>query len=795
MCPCMYSRQWCVVLPAWSRIKTHTTIMFDSTYVYMCICFLCRNNKRDVVQYLLQEVKVDPNVTDNRGQTPLDLTTDDEIRKLLSSRATHGNPSVALPTQESVGASAPSQEQEEKSRKILNAAMKHGHVVARQRKVLLLGVTGTGKSSLLRLLLGEDPPQVRQSTPCAARPVRVVRLSSTTSELVRMGPKELMAALAKAMRAYTSLKQTEQESTKPTSSQYGDGIISDRSLKSPYTPVTISQTSRVSSEHPTLESSEAVHTALQSSLMEKELTALLGGPLTEDKILEVDWTYIIDTGGQPQFMEVLPTLLRGTCLAICVFKLSEKLSAYPMIEYHDKGKPICQPLQSSQTNEQFLKHLTSSMKSFTTEGCPSVLFVGTHRDREHECSETREEKEQRIFQIVIPALEDSVVCCSQTLQQFIFAINAKNPEAVDKQVAEDLRIVLLQHCPAQMDELPLQWYGLELKLGEIAELLGRRVLKKAECFSAAQRLHFTAESFEAALRYLHNLNILFYYPDILPGVVFCDPQVLLDKITELVEHSYRLRDSPQQLATHGEFRKFRDRGIVTVKLLQDKCFSKHYSPGVFSPSELVTLFRGLLIFADFCDGAFFMPCLLPWLDDSGLSKMRVSMQSTPAPLILNLPDGPRNGLFCSLISSLLSTRDASPVSAVLVVDPTSKVPACLYRNCIQLALPKYPGYFTLVDSINFLEVHVTCPPAFSSSLTKVVCDTVLSGLVKAASRLGYGKLRVEKSFFCPCLDGGPHLATLGVGNSCWICSRRPVTCGQLEVNQKIWLTDEESSGV
>ena len=189
-----------------------------------------------------------------------------------------------------------------------------------------------------------------------------------------------------------------------------------------------------------------------------------------------------------------------------------------------------------------------------------------------------------------------------------------------------------------------------------------------------------------------------------------------------------------------------------------------------------------------------MPCLLPWLDDSGLSKMRVGMQSIPAPLILNLPDGPRNGLFCSLISSLLSTHDASPV-AELVVNPTSRVPVCLYRNCVQFSVPKYPGYITLINSINFLEVHATCPPEYGSSLSKVVCDTVVSGLVKAASRLGYGKLKVEKSFFCPCLNGGPHLATLGVGNSCWICSRHSATYGQLKVNQKIWLTGEESSCV
>ena len=50
----------------------------------------------------------------------------------------------------------------------------------------------------------------------------------------------------------------------------------------------------------------------------------------------------------------------------------------------------------------------------------------------------------------------------------------------------------------------------------------------------------------AALRYLHGLNILFNYDEegALPGVVFVNGQVLLDKITELVEKSHQLRDNP-----------------------------------------------------------------------------------------------------------------------------------------------------------------------------------------------------------------------------------------------------------
>ena len=49
----------------------------------------------------------------------------------------------------------------------------------------------------------------------------------------------------------------------------------------------------------------------------------------------------------------------------------------------------------------------------------------------------------------------------------------------------------------------------------------------------------TDESFEEALRYLDNLNILFHYKDVLPDVIFCDPQVLLDNVNTLC-HEYTI---------------------------------------------------------------------------------------------------------------------------------------------------------------------------------------------------------------------------------------------------------------
>ena len=177
------------------------------------------------------------------------------------------------------------------------------------------------------------------------------------------------------------------------------------------------------------------------------------------------------------------------------------------------------------------------------------------------------------------------------------------------------------------------------------------MLSKAEGLAVARRFHFTDESFEESLKYLDNLSILFYYKDVLPYVIFCDPQVLLDKVTELVEYSYRLQTGAcQHIAAAGKLRKFRDQGIVTLELLSENEFGRHYVQGLFSPVELLELFKKLLIVSQITEEEYLMPCLL-----------RVTQEPTPfAPsssvpsLLFYFPHSPLLGVFCALVAYLLS---------------------------------------------------------------------------------------------------------------------------------------------
>lgn len=59
-------------------------------------------------------------------------------------------------------------------------------------------------------------------------------------------------------------------------------------------------------------------------------------PSTE--LFDVDWFHLIDSGGQPQFLDVLPLLFRSESLHIVVIRLTEDLDDKPKVRFYIKGK-------------------------------------------------------------------------------------------------------------------------------------------------------------------------------------------------------------------------------------------------------------------------------------------------------------------------------------------------------------------------------------------------------------------------------------------------------------------------
>ena len=686
----------------------------------------------------------------------------------------------------------------EKSKEIFDEAMTHGYVEARDIKALILGAAGTGKSHTIALIMDEDPPAVRCSTPCATRPVRAVsrtRAEKRGKKWVRVTRDELSQTIADTSTMLPSKPSPAVNAKTPAESSSTPTVAGTSKLQTGHHENTSCSSSSANVSSVTHEMPAVSNSAEDELLRRIEMSPYeryAKKAFTQDRIS------LIDTGGQPQFHEVLPIFMRGTSATMFAIRLDESLSDHPLIEYYDDdGQLVGIPYHSAYTNQQILKHCMRVMQaqaSQSEEGlCPNAIFIGTHRDLEDQCPESREEKNMKISDMLLPAIQNDVIYCGEGLKEVIFPLNAKNPGLQEQEIAAELRRVIVERSHIKPKKIPLRWHTLEMALQKRMLELGRGVLSKAECFALAERFHFDEESIEEALKYLDNLNILFYYKDVLPDIIFCDSQVLLDKITELVEHIHRLKTDPSQhKAVEGKLLQFRDQGIVTLELLSKPEFSKHYVPGLFGPVQLLKLFTKLLIVSQITDEEYLMPCLLPVTEDPTLLSPNSSVPS----LLFYFPHSPPVGVFCGLAAYLLSRAKWK-----LLFDASSQCPAKVDRNTIEFEVPgDRPGRITLTDSFStYYQVSIQLPAAIASELSPEVCpqirETIIAGLRSASSNLNYNNSVPQDAFFCSgdhiTSTDAPvprvHVATVESNRRWMTCTvNRAEVCSRLTEQHLVW---------
>ena len=452
---------------------------------------------------------------------------------------------------------------------------------------LFLGVAGAGKTHTKHLILEKPPPQIRRSTPLAVRPVRAIRITTTGEDWEEINDEDVDEMVADAIVAGVPLGKRAH-----SHGSFGGFLV--RKLKSPFkhfshlhsataaTPKPSQESpSTISDSTSTVESRLAIEQAWRGEFA--QIVSLLSKSSGSKYLLEVDWIYLIDSGGQRKFYETLPAFLNHPSLNVFVLRLCERLSERPSIEYYaQSGQRVGKPHLSYFTNEELLMRCAQTIQSqHSSPEAPDskLVIVGTHRDLEEECPETREEKNGKLLSMLSPAFDQSLVFHGQQLNEVIFPVNAKVPEPEDLAVAKELRAEILRatsHMPRR--KTPVSWFILEQMIHRIARVLNRPVLSRDECMQIARYLHLSEEAFDAALEHLASLNVLHYYPQILPNVIFTDPQVLLEKFTELVEFHYQLQANPDsQRATSGKLRSFRDEARVVVGLLSRFPCSLHRS--------------------------------------------------------------------------------------------------------------------------------------------------------------------------------------------------------------------------
>ena len=480
-------------------------------------------------------------------------------------------------------------------------------------------------------------------------------------------------------------------------------------------------------------------------------------------IFGTNWIYFIDSGGQPHFHNLLPHFVHGISVALFVHRLSGRLEDYPIVEYFDNDQSVSVPYKSSISTEDTLKCLVRSMQSHTVDDQkPKLVFIGTFLDEIRKSSETLSEKNKKLLKLLTPEFVDQLVFCTD-LDQLIFPVNAKNPSDHEKRISAKIRQAV-ESSPSRKVDVPIWWHVLEISLKELSSVLDRMVFSKQECLEVAHQLKISDDALIEALKFFHHQHIFHYYPDILPNVVFSSPQVLLDKLTELVKDAYVMRVNPSSSSEHaheslsGSWLKFRNRGIITLEFLSH--FKQHYrfEDNLFTPPDLLKIFMRHLILTPLSTPEFhhvvdfnspsieyYMPSLLDMLSLAELECHR-TFNSAAYPLLVRFPNGwPRAGVFCCLQVYLIQQLNWE----LVLGDATGK-PKLIAQNCVMISPPDSTCIVTLIDSFSYFEVHVQAKPHICKSICPVILNYILKGINASCRTLRYNNDRPHIAFFCSC---------------------------------------------
>ena len=326
------------------------------------------------------------------------------------------------------------------SKSLLEEALKHGFVTCRTVVCLLVGVAGAGKTHTKHLLFGWAPPDTRNSTPLAVRPVQAIRVgvSTQSGQLQEVDPDQLDKILACTVAKGVFLEKV--TSIHNLCCNLMKKQIKSPGISEPKHPLPHSNTSHTKGSCHCCNGSDSELQQTTKAALD-ETAHQIATTSEPQQFLDCDWIYLIDSGGQIEFLEVMPAFLQLTSVCLFVTKLSEMLAERPQIEYFQNGNPVGKPTLCPFTNKEMLMRCVQTIQDGSTNHDSKLVMVGTHQDLEHLCSETREQKNQMLREL-LRKFKQSLIFFGQRMEELIFPLNAKNPGPQDHKVASEITKVI-----------------------------------------------------------------------------------------------------------------------------------------------------------------------------------------------------------------------------------------------------------------------------------------------------------------------------------------------------------------
>ena len=660
---------------------------------------------------------------------------------------------------------------DERAQEVIDKAMRSGSLKQKEVVGVITGLMGAGKTTLLHHLFGMPPPGLYTSTGIAERSFRgflhhVVRLSAGAwqrlsyddirqflAPLIRAGMKEAdVRSLATHLMHDFNTRSVEIAGS-ATSSEKADATPPDATPPKATPP----QAPPKALPPPEKESPACQEMA---PLVK---SAAATGPL-EDMVLEL--VHMIDTGGQPELMEVMPSLIHNANLALVLVDLRYSLDEYPPVTFHEEGVPHERKFPSRRyTGRDIILKLVSTLhaKKLLREAF-RLLIVATHRDCVKDDLETRVEAlNSELESLLLPAFKDELIRFERR-SKIAFVLNLKDPDHRDKDALKLIRSQIAQSGLGREFDTPTSFFVFEQDLIQFAKKDAKRdILSLPECRQVGQRLKMSNEMVEAALILFHRQNTFLYFRDILPNHVFVEPQVPLDIVRGIVSLSYK------QLQGCLANVDLLDDGIVTEEILGYDDVSPHFKKGFYKVKDAIKLFCHTLTLAPLepdTDGEeaapvdekkqqYLMMCMKPAIPAHELHQ-HVPESTDAVPLVVEFSSGcVPLGCFGSTISCLLSKYGWK-----VRRKKRGGTPNCLAHNIVSLRNPNLVNVI-LVDRTQHIEIHIGTDLSLldSPSTTCSEIHTTVFGAIEkvfAVMHLKKDQMKLSPAVVCSCDEVEEH---------------------------------------
>ena len=495
---------------------------------------------------------------------------------------------------------------------------------------------------------------------------------------------------------------------------------------------------------------------------------------------------MVDAGGQPAFLDMLPTLTIGPALYGIVFKLNQVLCHQYSVQFCDEDEEIKQVELYSARDVilQSLATIDCFATKFVNKKSVSLLF-GTHRDK------ATNEQLEAINKDLNRALSDTkffskgedLVRVPSSARVAYEVDNINITKESTQKIQNDIVAVIEDIFPEE--RIPASWMMFYIVLKRLS--VKNPTVTFVLCEQIATKLGMRSSLQQALWFFHHQIGSLMYYSDhieSLQNTVICDPQVVYDCVTNLIIEAFEKKTVH---LTPKSVQDFKTKGQFCLSDLQKLYDSMNNACGL-DPIQLVDILEhhGIVVCIDgklghstletsACSNTESRPdrkYLMPAILKSVVEDLDSSKEAQRFMIYFQCGFVPF-GAFCYETAHLLSHCESFNMKWHLRDIKKNKVSFSIDRAfCV-----------SIVSRLKFQEIQVTCiDGAYSEFSRQQVCSHVYQKVIETletvVARITYSPFEKESSsanVFCvgfPCCcknasDG--HLMTINGTNKLANC--------------------------